>query len=320
MTKVKFGWSPEATETFRWTSNKHPQGSGFNGQTDPKGFRFFKVVEEGRVFGQKDLKQAEARIVAYLAGARRLITLFGDPDANLYIEQGKLVFEREINKKSTWYTLIKSVIHASHYMEGPFKMAWDTGLSVQDARKFQENYHAANPEIRQNFHLGTRGEIVTKGYLTVPYFNRKRVFYEALGFFALHNTITDRQLKDAVAWRPQTLVPLILTRGMIRARAELSSEVWFHLHGHDSVIWSCPPEMFADAERVLDKHLDLDIPINGMVLNIPRETTVGYSVGDLMDYEGRVPTKTQWEKWRATEYKDRNAAILKSIYGPHIER
>lgn len=37
---VQFGWRPEATETFRWASNIHPRGLGFNGQTEPKAFRF----------------------------------------------------------------------------------------------------------------------------------------------------------------------------------------------------------------------------------------------------------------------------------------
>lgn len=314
---VRFGWSPEATETFRWTSNKHPTGVGFNGQTDPKSFRWFKVAPPGCVFGQKDLKQAEARMVAHFARAENLLRVFAS-GANLYIEQGKVAFQREIQKDTPWYTLCKAIIHAAHYDEGPFKLAWDTGLSVKQAREFQENYHAGNPEIRTNFHQGTYDEVVGNGFLEVPLFKRRRYFYEALGFYAKHGTITDRQRKDAIAWRPQTLTPLIISRGMIVARPTLPLEVGLHLHGHDSIVWSCPPTLFPEVERIIDNALDIDVPIHGKVLNVPRETTIGYSLGDLMDYEGSVPTQAQWERWREGKQAKRVQSILEGVYGPHI--
>lgn len=317
MKHVYFGWSPESTETYRWASNSSPKGGGYNGQTDPRGFRWFKIAPPGHVFGQKDLKQAEAKCVAYLAGAKRLLDTFAS-GKNLYIEQGRLAFKTEVKKDTPQYTLCKSVMHAAHYDEGPFKLAWDTGLAVNVARDFQENYHAANPEIRQ-WHKTTTNEVITKGVLEIPYFHRRRVFYEALSFYRIHHTITDQQRKDAIAWRPQTLVPQIVTTALVKARPQLPDDVWIHHHGHDSVIWSCPPELFVATEKLLDREMTFEIPINGRVMEIGRDTSVGYSVGDLMPWVGLVPTHAQWLVWRESKQKQRRKLVLEGLYGPHIK-
>lgn len=317
MKYVNFSWDCEATETFRWISRKSSKGYGFNGQTDPKGFRWFKIAPPGRVFGQKDLKQAEARCVAYFAMAKNLLKVFQDPNINLYISMAALS-GKEVKKDTPEYTLWKANIHAGNYDEGPFKMAWDNGISVHQAREFQEMYHGANPEIRL-WHKATEKELIEKWTLKIPYFNRSRTFYEAAGFYSVYHTITDHQRKDAIAWRPQTLVPQIITSGMRAARRVLSPEVWFHQHTHDAVLWSCPPEIFAESAAILDKALCVEIPINGMVMVIPRETTIGYSVGDMMLYENHVPTMSEWEKWVNKKVKDRRKAILGGIYGAHLK-
>lgn len=272
-----------------------------------------------RVLGQKDLKQAEARVVAYLSRAQNLIRVFDDPNASLYIDQWRLAFGQEIKKDTPAYTLCKAGIHACHYDEGPLKLAWDTGLSVRETTEFQRNYHAVNPEIRQ-WHEATVEELATKGYLDIPFYGKSRVFYEALSFYRVHRTFTDRHKKDAYAWRPQTLVPQIITEGLRMAWPRLPDSVWIHHHGHDSVTWSCRPQEFIEVERLLDQCLDVRIPINGLVLQIPRDTAIGYSVGDLMEYKGAVPSVREWEAWRAKKQRERRRLVLEGIYGPHIER
>jgi len=274
----------------------------------------------GRVYGQKDLKQAEARFVAYFANATGLIEIFQDPNANLYIKQGVHVLGLEVDKDDKRYTQMKGVIHAGHYLEGPFKMAWDMGISVTQAREFQEKYQHANPQISV-WQKATKKDVMETGVLTIPVFRKRRVFYEALAFHRLHNTITDKQWKDAVAWRPQCIVPNIITQGMVVARRELPDDIWIHHHGHDSVVWSCVPGMFVQTEQVFDAALRITIPVNGYPVVIPQETTVGYTVGELMDYTGVVPTYEEWKVWRDKKLvkKPREQQVMEGIYGPHIE-
>lgn len=311
-------WAPEDEETFRWASRKSPKGNGFNLQTSPRCLRFLQLAPAGHIYGQKDLKQAEARCVAYFANAKRLLQIFNNPNANLYIEQARLA-GHEITKDMPEYILWKINMHACHYDEGPFKMAWDNGISVESARGFQEGYHKVNPEIRQ-WHESTVEEVKSKGYLEIPLFNRRRVFHEALAFYSLYKTITTQHRKDAIAWRPQTLVPQIVTTALRTARPLLPDDVWFHHHGHDSLIWSCPTDMFVEAERVIDKVMHFEIPINMMIMVIPRETTIGYSVGDMMDYhDGCVPTMAEWLEWRKPRDIRRNELIMEGIYGAHIK-
>ena len=147
--RLKYGVGVEVTESFRWAMYTSPQGYGLNAQTLPKALRYYLQPSRGRIFVGGDLSQAEARVVAYIARCKELIDLFNDPTRHVHSENAIAIFGHTVEKDSPDYTLAKSIVHASHYGEGPHRLSVQTGIPIKRTKQLLEAYHAKRPEIRQ---------------------------------------------------------------------------------------------------------------------------------------------------------------------------
>lgn len=320
--KLLYGVGVETTETYRWAMYCNPQGYGLNAQTLPKALRYYLHPPPGRIFVSGDLSQAEARVVAYEANCKYLIEVFNDPKRNVHLENALAVFKREVKKDMPEYTTAKSVVHASHYGEGPYRFSVQAGIPIREARILLENYHSARPEIKI-WHKTTYDRIKTTGRLINP-LGDTRTFYEAISCFSLTGKMTDQQWKDGISWVPQSVVPHILNLGLLGMAdlREKGMDLLFHHQGHDSFVCSIPvgeEQCFFDAVRPLYSNIKLASP--GGIYTIPQEYSVGFSFSDMFAYRGASISFSDWTGLVSAklEKKPRQEEILSGTYGTFLK-
>jgi hypothetical protein len=128
--RILYTLNPHGTDTGRLASKSHHFWAGFNVQNIPVGkvVKDTIVADDGFLFGEVDLEQAEARDVAHIAGDTSLITavsgsrdfhsvnaaaFFGVSYESIYDDVAK----KTLNKKLR--NLAKRVNHGANYNMGP---------------------------------------------------------------------------------------------------------------------------------------------------------------------------------------------------------
>jgi uracil-DNA glycosylase family 4 len=298
-------WYVCGTETGRWSSGKSNRGRGTNLQTIPKPLRHMVVPPEGYIFVQPDLSQAEARMVAYLAGCERLIGLFNDTSKNIHMENGKAIFGSYPVKDSPDYVLAKACVHASNYRMQAKTFSVQAGILLRKAAEVLEGYHATYPEIRQ-WHQHIRDEVFRTGRLVTP-FGRERLFYTARAEIMLTGKMGNDAWREALAYKPQATIPDIVNKAMIQLWEEIPEARFFH-QGHDAFLCAVPVEMLSVVATAIKKYCTMPIEVEGIdgvtrTLTIPAETACGYSWLAMKGWDGEETlTKEEWETWAAKKY------------------
>ena len=288
------------TETGRLASNKYLRDIGTNFQNIPKGIaRRIFVPDDGKVFLSADLSQAEARIVAYIAGEESLIRLFSqgrkihrEIATKIFRIPGDNISDEEWKKRySHEYAIGKKLVHASNYGMGYNSFAKEAGVSVAEAKRLQNAYFAAYPGIKLR-QLQVASQLSKSRMLTTP-LGRKRLFM---------GTYNKDMLKDGYAYQPQSTVADLLNMGLLDVWNNLPPETEILLQVHDSILVQCPVNKVRETALLLEKHLTrtLDIiDINGRlrVCTVPCEFEIGYNWCDLEEYDPHGSRKWVDEKY-----------------------
>lgn len=315
---ISFGFIADATETFRFSSQSHPTGCGFNMQTVPKALRYLYPAPRGRVFIQPDLSQAEARYVAARSKCVRLMELFADPSRNVHMERAKFIFGREVVKDSPEYVLAKSSLHASNYREGPHRFSEQVGCTISEARRVLQASEKMYPEI-QRWHEEVKHILNTTGTLRNCW-GMERQCYEAAGAKIALGVVPDNVWKDAIAWEPQSSIPQCINRAiheLLHHREQGNLDIWFHQHGHDSFLASIPEHEATEATKgVILAALRQGMRVGGVPLQIPADLAIGYNWGWLYPWHGTCDREwwdTQVEKERGKGKADNVEYIVKDL-------
>lgn len=233
----------------------------------------------GRLLGEIDGSQAEARVGAYMAqdplamwqyehGVDRYKALaselYGKPVAAI------TKMERQVGKMGqlafqfcvTWRT----------FMEQVNADADITGVTIDGkiARRSEDAFHAMHPRYKPWWEE-TLDKVLTDGYLVNP-FGRKRIF------FGRRDTKSSlEQLKRcAVAFLPQSTIADLINDRIYEVYTQLHPRlVWVHLQVHDALLFSCLPKDWLRASREV-KHIFEARPllIHGRSITIPAEVEI----------------------------------------------
>lgn len=270
------------TETGRLASRRSIFGTGTNLQNVPKGVaRRLVVPAPGLTFVQADLSQAEARVVAYLAGDERLIDLFTRPvgtdgkrfdvhreNAAYLFHQGDTTHVTKVERE-----VAKRLVHAANYGIGPTKfqdvLRNEAGVEVskQEAERLLNLYHSRFPRIR-GWHAVVEQQLKATRVLTTPV-GRRREFF---------GRWSDELLREAYAHVPQSTVADVLNRGMIdlwHALPTVDREARLVLTVHDSVMVECRPSHARPVARMIRRCLERPIEIDRRTCLIPCDLTQG---------------------------------------------
>jgi len=277
----------------RWSSSKSiilPYGSG-NLQNIPGEARKMYVPDgEGTVFVQADYKQAEAVAVSYIINDNNLKRMFQQSygqSAEYCAENGldvhkltaSLLFNvpvQEVTKEQR--KVGKLVRHANSYSAGPKVIADQLGITLREAKKFQENYHNRIPQLKLWYKEVQRelGESRT----LVNLLGRKHKFLKRWG---------DELFRSAYSFVPQSTVGDMLNKALVKYYKEFNDVAPIALQLHDAQYVIAQGTGKAVLETMYNLYSCMAIPITykGETFCIDVDFKVGYNWGEMVDIELR---------------------------------
>ena len=262
--------------------------------------RTMYIVDEGFIFVQIDLSQAEPRIVAVLSEDWPLLEAFNSGKVDIHRRTAALVLdytpvldlsekenpiadkigkdsgERFLGKKSRNggnYDMGKSELHKNIATDAK-RFGIDIQVSEWKAGKMLENFHNASPNIRGVFHRDIQEAINSSRTLINPY-GRIRQFFERLG---------KETYGEGYATIPQSTVADKIKSSIIKSGYEMP-DINQMLSGeaHDSLLFRFPVGEWEDRARLvkgfLEEPIDFSINCNlrrDVKLRIPADVEVGY--------------------------------------------
>lgn len=286
--RMRCSFDITGTRTGRLSSRASIYGSGTNLQNIParkpagEAIRRMFIADEGKIFVYRDYSQAEARIVAYLSGARGLIELFEDPTRDIHRENAARIFGKPIGDVTEEERyLAKRVVHASNYgMEADRLVqvvnedAAETGIRIDRriASDLITKYFMLYPEIREVFWKEVENELRYSRTLVSP-FGMRRTFY---------GRWDDKILREAYAQIPQSTVGWLGAKALARCYYEIEPEfdgAQVLLNVHDSVMMQCwVRDVEAVAQR-MEEVMAIPITVKGQTFTIPTDCKVGFNWG-----------------------------------------
>ena len=263
------------TETGRLSSRESVYNTGTNLQNVPKGIaRRIFIPDPGKLFINADLSQAEARVVAYLSGEDKLISIFSS-GGDIHTKNAATIFrkkEEEVSKAER--ELAKRVVHASNYGMGPRTFGKQVGIPEKEAKVLLNQYFATYPRIK-TWQMQIAYNLRGSRTLTTP-LGRKRTFF---------NEWSDSLKKEALAYVPQSTVADILNMGLRRVYEEYkNTDTNLLLQIHDAILVQTPSEQVPEVASKIKELLSIPVEINHRTLVIPVDVSVGASWDDLVNY------------------------------------
>lgn len=266
--RIRCSYLIHGTETGRLSSRQTARGTGTNLQNIPPGdIRRLFTADHGCTLINADLSQAEARVVAYLAGEERLIKVF-DSGGDIHRKNASNIFGvKEEDVTDDQRQLAKRVVHASNYGMGPVTFAKQLGITKVEAQRLLNRYFATYPGIK-NWQRAIGDEVKRKRCLTNP-LGRKRVFFGRYG---------EPLVKEGLAFIPQSTVADVVNQALIELDRE-GFEILMQVH--DSlVIQVKDTDIEVSAARIIAA-LQRPIEINGRILVIPVDVKTGKNWEDM---------------------------------------
>lgn len=300
-------YNQSRTTTFRKSSSEFVLGGGANLQNIPTKERdeprydnliiaYKKMFrpDSGYLFGKRDLKQAEAMVVAHLARDIKQIEDFTNnidthSVAASYIsgKDYKTIYEGKMNGDHQCKLLRrfgKTVRHATNYRMGKralrdnfFKEGFD--ISEKECDRMIHAMMAATPMI-VNWQMETEYEVREKRVLITP-LGRRRHFMGKL---------TDAVIREAIAFVPQNTVCHILDISEVRVYDWLEYQddpdiFDLLMDHHDAIQWQSPSDLIHTHANLIGEFMKVPLMIHGRELIIPSDLAIGPSWGELTEVD-----------------------------------
>jgi uracil-DNA glycosylase family 4 len=252
----------------RLSSSKVLWGSGMNLQNQPHRAYPMFIADEGYMLSYFDLRQAEAKVVAFLWGVRGLIENFrrAETEEGFDVHRGNASrifkcdyeevpsYDREDDGSVTTRYLGKRCVHGLNYrMQAP-KLAEVCGIPIQQGYEAYASYHRAFPEIQQGW-AGVIQEVRETKTLFSP-LGRRLIWLERL---------TEESFDSVIAFKPQSTIGDKVSSVIYLCHddPEWPTDARMLLNIHDALIAIHRPADAKTVQRILKKHAEAPIMIRG---------------------------------------------------------
>ena len=286
-------------------------GSGANLQNQPQAAYKMYIADKDYSLIYFDLKQAEAKIVAYGWNVKKLKEAFElcakDPtkdvhrmnasnifkvpyddipsfDRHVY---GKTTDDPKMDSQITLRYLGKRCVHGLNYRMQVDRLAQTTGIPLEMAREAYTSYHASFPEIQQAWKR-TIDEVKNTKML-FNFMGRRLFFLE---------TITENNLDSVIAFKPQSTIGDYVASIIYDVEEDPEfpkDKARCLLNIHDALVFLVHHDVKDLMLKLVWKHANKPINING------EDVVVG------MDFKVSVPDDTGTERWstlKSYDYKE----------------
>jgi len=286
----------------RWSSSESiilPYGTG-NLQNIPEAARTMYVAPPGFHILTGDFIQAEAVVVAYLSGDRRLVDVFKSsfgmktserkkhPEYDVHILKAADLFSCSIHDVTKDMRRVgKTIRHARNYSAGPGVVQNRLGCTMSEAKILLDRDNATSPHLKA-WHESIRTELVRNNKTLYNLFGRVHRFLDRWG---------DTLFRSAYSFKPQSTIGDLMNRALVRIYEDdtLADILHIWLQLHDAGYWLVP-DGYDDQEAMYHarRHMLEPIPhLGNEFIVIDVDFHVGKSWGgmDEIDYEYE---KVEW--------------------------
>lgn len=286
-------------------------GSGANLQNQPQAAYKMYIADKDYSLIYFDLKQAEAKIVAYGWNVQKLKEAFElcakDPtkdvhrmnasnifkvpydevpsfDRHVY---GKTTDDPKMDSQITLRYLGKRCVHGLNYRMQVDRLAQTTGIPLEMAKEAYTSYHASFPEIQQAWKR-TIDEVKNTKML-FNFMGRRLFFLEA---------INENNLDSVIAFRPQSTIGDYVASIIYDVEEDPEfpkDKARCLLNIHDALVFLVHKDVKDLMLKLVWKHAHKPIRING------EDVVVG------MDFKVSVPDEQGVERWstlKSYEYNE----------------
>ena len=257
----------------RLSSSKVMWGSGMNLQNQPHRAYPMFVCDDGYMFSYFDLKQAEAKVVAYLWNVQGLIENFerAETEDGFDVHRGNAarIFKRAYNEipASDWNSdntpteryLGKRCVHGLNYrMQAP-KLAEVCKIPTQQGFEAYASYHRAFPEIQQAWEAIVK-TVREERMLFTP-IGRRLIWLERL---------TEESFDSVIAFVPQSTIGDKVSSVIYECHEDddWPRDARMVLNVHDALIAIHRPDDADTVQRLMKKHAEEPIMIRGQPVSI----------------------------------------------------
>lgn len=256
-----------------------------------KDLRSMFVPRRGKIFIEGDLSQADTRTVAVLAEDYELLASL-DQKPKIHAKTAGAIFNMDpnlITKEGPvipgvgipYYDLGKRARHAWSFKMGAFRLGQMTHLPLKTCELIMKKLYEISPKVVDVFHFQIDSVLRKTLKLKTP-FGRYRQFFDRY---------SDKMLKEALAYIPQSVTSDALKFGMIPLFEECKSYASFVVEAHDSLLAEVN---IAEKERygaVFKQCIEQPIDFNNcslprdFQLTIPCELSIGENWMEMKDFK-----------------------------------
>jgi uracil-DNA glycosylase family 4 len=270
-----------AADTGRLSSSKTIFGGGANLQNQTPEMKRLMLADPDHVIYTVDLKQAENRVVAYIAPEPRMIAAF-EAGQDIHKQTASLIYARpEEDITDAERQMGKRANHGLNYGQSYKGFALIHELPENDAKFIVERYHQAYPGVRE-YHGWVKQRLNEGRILETP-LGRKRLFLKAWG---------DELWKEAYSFIPQSTVGEMTALWGVGYLYSFNEVTLLNIV-HDSVVFEMPLALswqhHSDALRVLEASLSRPLVWNGREFSIPCEFSMGLNMKDTIELTDLSP-------------------------------
>jgi len=294
--RIRTNLNIAGTNTGRLASSLSVFGTGGNLQNVDRELRSVFVADDGYVFVNFDLEQADARNVGALcwdifvdshgpkfAGAYLDLCEGGDLHTQVArmvwpsLEWGddpkgwRAIADQLFYRQDSYRQMAKKLGHGTNFLGTPATMAKHTKVARSIIETFQNGYFEALPCIPA-WHQWTADQLLECGYL-IHLFGRKR------GFFGRH---TDpATLREAVAYGPQGMTAEEINLAMLRLFN--MNICWLHMQVHDSLLTQVREDRIEKDLPLMMEQMPTPIMLKqGRQFVVPVEAKYGWNWADVV--------------------------------------
>jgi len=297
--RIRCSWNVGGTVTGRWSSTKTWRNTGMDLQNVPVPERRQFIADEGKIFLYADLRQVEARFVAWLSKERHMQAAFNE-GKDIHRVNATSVFPGVSydNVPPALRQAAKHLGHAANYGVGArsflITMRQKTVLrgeklalrgvtppdvyipqDTNEAKALLDSYYAHWVRIKA-WHAEVKEELRRTRSIDSP-FGRKRMF-----FGPLRGTRGAATIRKAIDYRPQSGTADLINLGIISLYASLPEGAEILLQNHDAILVQCSPDQEGEVRTLIKRAMEIKV-LGDMV--VPVEIKKGTNWGELVDVE-----------------------------------
>lgn len=237
------------TDTYRFNSKENAFGTGNNLQVLSKGDKLRNgrklpntkeiiLPDEGCMMFNLDLSAADARNVAGISRCNSLLDILESGEDLYTLMMREYYRDPTITKKDPRRQVFKMWVHLTNYLGSTARAAASCRMPLSDSERLQALYFGWFPEVRR-WHEELREQVMGRGWIE-NVFGYRRYFFDKRA---------PTVMNVAAAWAPQSVVALLINKGMCAVMRELP-EVKVQMQNHDAICGSFPKDRMDLVDKI----------------------------------------------------------------------